>query len=128
MDIWIEWGFIKCHLETKSNPRIGYINIIKNLWDEIQSELLFSAKNLWDQASWVEKKNRVVMETEHRIDKKQSNTDTVNNNSDKENCLVIPEHVITNNILITDDIVIETVENPLTDWESVENNVTKWIN
>lgn len=55
------------------------------------------------------------METEHRIDKKQSNTDTVNNNSDKENCLVIPEHVIANNILITDDIVIETVENPLTD-------------
>ena len=56
-------------MKAKSDLKIGYMNRMKNLWDKIHLELtFFSAKNLRDQASRVEK-SRVVMETEYRIDK-----------------------------------------------------------
>ena len=46
---------------------------MKNLWDKIHLEsTLFSAKNLRDQASRVEK-NRFIMETEYRLDRNQNN-------------------------------------------------------
>ena len=54
---------------------------MKDLWDEIHQELVFfSAQNLRDQASRVEK-TRFVMETEYRIDKIQNNYNVVNNDS-----------------------------------------------
>ena len=44
-------------MKAKSNPKIGYMNKMKKLWDEIHPELtFFSAKKLGDQASTVEKK------------------------------------------------------------------------
>ena len=56
-------------MKANSDPKIGYMNRMKNLWDKIHPELtFFSAKNFLDQAIRVEK-NRVVMETEYRIDK-----------------------------------------------------------
>ena len=57
------------------------MNWMKDLWDEIHQELaFFSAQNLRDQASRVEK-TRFVMETEYRIDKIQNNYNVVNNDS-----------------------------------------------
>ena len=56
-------------MKANSDPKIGYMNRMKNLWDKIHPELtFFSAKDFLDQAIRVEK-NRVVMETEYRIDK-----------------------------------------------------------
>ena len=43
-------------MRAKSDPKIGYVNKMKKLWDKIQPELiLFSAKTLRDQVSRVEK-------------------------------------------------------------------------
>ena len=54
-------------MSAKSDPKIDHMNRMKKLWDEIHLELtFFSAKNLQDQASRVEK-NVVVMETEYRV-------------------------------------------------------------
>ena len=54
---------------------------MKDLWDEIHQELaFFSAQNLRDQASRVEK-TRFVMETKYRIDKIQNNHNVINNDS-----------------------------------------------
>ena len=74
----------KCYMKAKSDPEIGYRNRMKNLWDEIHPESTFiSAKNLRDQANRVEK-NRVVMETENRIDKNQSNSNNVTSDSTED--------------------------------------------
>ena len=55
-------------MKAKSDPKIGYMNRMKKLWYKIHPELtFFSVKKLPEQASRVEKKNRVVMETEYRI-------------------------------------------------------------
>ena len=44
-------------MSAKSDSKIGYMNRMKKLWDEKHPELnFFSAKNLRDQASRVEKK------------------------------------------------------------------------
>ena len=54
----------KCYMSAKIDLKIGYMNIINKLWDNMHLELMFfSAKKLRDQASRVEK-NRVVMETQ----------------------------------------------------------------
>ena len=85
----------KCYPKAKSDPKIGYMNRMKNLWDEIHPELsFFSAKNLRDQASRVEK-NKVVMETEYRIDKNHNNKNVVSNDSTVVNFNVISEHLTT---------------------------------
>ena len=82
----------KCHVRAKSDPKIGYVNKMKKLWDKIQPELiLFSAKTLRDQVSRVEK-NRVVMETEYRIDENQNNSNGANNNTTEESFHLRPEH------------------------------------
>ena len=68
-------------MSAKIDLKIGYMNIIKKLWDNMHLELMFfSAKKLRDQASRVEK-NRVVMETQQRIHKNQNNSDVVNNDT-----------------------------------------------
>ena len=82
----------KCYVRAKSDPKIGYVNKMKKLWDKIPPELiLFSGKTLRDQVSRVEK-NRVVMETEYRIDENQNNSNGVNNNTTEENFDLRPEH------------------------------------
>ena len=58
-----------------------------------------------------EEKNRVVLETEYRIDRNQSNSN-VNNDSTEENSNVRSEHLTINNTLIASDTEIQTVENP----------------
>ena len=43
-------------MKAKSDPKIGYMNRMKKLWDEIHPELtFFSVENLRDQASRVKK-------------------------------------------------------------------------
>ena len=50
-------------MKVKSDPKIGYMNRMKKLWEEIRPEMtFFPAKNLRNQARRVEK-SRVVMET-----------------------------------------------------------------
>ena len=49
-------------MKVKSDPKIGYMNRMKKLWEEIRPEMTFPAKNLRNQARRVEK-SRVVMET-----------------------------------------------------------------
>ena len=79
-------------MKAKSDPKIGYVNRMKKLWDEIHPELtFFPAKNLRDQGSR-EEKNRVVMETEYRIDENQNNSNGVNTNTTEENFDLRPEH------------------------------------
>ena len=100
-------------MKAKSDPKIGYMNRMKNLWDELHPELtFFSAKNLGDQASRVEK-NRVVMETEYRIDKNQNNSINVNNDITEENSNGKSERLSISNTLIVSDTEIQTVENTL---------------
>ena len=80
-------------MKAKSDPKIGYVNRMKNLWDQIHSELaFFSVKHLRDQASRVEK-NRVVMETEYRIDKNQNNSNNFKSDSTEENSNGKSEHL-----------------------------------
>ena len=67
-------------MKVKSDPKIGYMNRMKKLWEEIRPEMTFPAKNLRNQARRVEK-SRVVMETKQRIDKNQNNSNVVNNGS-----------------------------------------------
>ena len=68
-------------MKVKSDPKIGYMNRMKKLWEEIRPEMtFFPAKNLRNQARRVEK-SRVVMETKQRIDKNQNNSNVVNNGS-----------------------------------------------
>ena len=102
----------KCHLKAKSDPNIGYMNRMKNLWYEIHPELsFFSAKNLRDQASRVEK-IKVVMETEYRIDKNHNNNNVVSNDSTVVNFNVISEHLTTNSDTETinvENLVPETI-------------------
>ena len=93
--------YIKCYMKRKSDPEIGYTDRMKKLWEEIHPELTFSSgKNLRDQASRVKKKNRVVMETEHRLDEKQNNSNVANDDSTEENSNVKSEHLTINNTLI----------------------------
>ena len=80
-------------MSAKSDPKIGYMNRMKKLWDKKHSELnFFLAKNLWDQASRVEK-NKVLMEAEYRIDKNQNNSNAVNNDTTEENSHLKSEHL-----------------------------------
>ena len=78
----------KCYVRAKSDSKIGYVNKMKKLQLEL---ILFSAKNLRDQVSRVEK-NRVVMETEYRIDENQNNSNGANNNTTEESFHLRPEH------------------------------------
>ena len=51
----------RCYKLARSNPRIGCIKRMKNLWDNIHPELNhFSDKNLRDIANRIEKDNIVV--------------------------------------------------------------------
>ena len=61
-----------------------------------------------------EEKNRVVLETECRIDRNQSNSN-VNNDSAEEKSNVKSEHLTINNTLIASDTEIQTVENPVSE-------------
>ena len=103
----------KCYMSAKSDPKIGYINRMKKLWNEKHPELnFFSAKNLRDQASR-EEKNKVIMETEYRIDKKQNNINAVNNDTTEENSHLKFEHLAINNKSIGCDTEVQTVKNPV---------------
>ena len=100
---------------------------MKNLWDEIHPELnFFSAKNLRDQASRVEK-NRVVMETEYRIDKNQNNSNNFNGDSTEENSNGKSEHLSINNTLIISDTEIQSLENPVPEANKSINETIKDI-
>ena len=114
-------------MKAKSDPKIGYMNRMKNLWDEIHPEMsFFSAKNLRDQASRVEK-NKVVMETEYRIDKNHNNNNVVSNDSTVVNCNVISERLTTNNTSIISDTETRTVENPVPETITSINDAIKDI-
>ena len=112
-------------MSTKSDPEIGYMNRIKKLWDKIHSALtFFSAKNLWDQASRVE---RVVMETEYRIDKNQNNSSIVNRDTTEENSHLKSEHLTINNTSIVSDTEVQTAENPVLEANTSKNETIKDI-
>ena len=116
----------KCYMSAKSDPKIGYMNRMKKLWDEIHPELtFFSAKNLQDQADRVEK-NRVVMETEYRIDENQ-NSNVVNNDTNEENSHLKSEHLTKNNTLIVSDTEVQTAENPVLEANTSINETIKDI-
>ena len=114
-------------MSAKSDPKIGYMNRMKKLWDEKHPELnFFSAKNLRDQASRVEK-NKVVMETEYRIDKNQNNSNAVNNDTTEENSHLKSEHLAINNKSIVSDTEVQTVENPVPEANTSINETIKDI-
>ena len=114
-------------MSAKSDPKIGYMNRMKKLWDEKHPELnFFSAKNLRDQASRVEK-NKVVIETEYRIDKNQNNSNAVNNDTTEENSHLKSEHLAINNKSIVSDTKVQTVENPVPEANTSINETIKDI-
>ena len=52
----------KCYVKAKEDPKIGYMNRLKEYWEEIHPELNnFSSKNLRDYVSSIIKRN-VIME------------------------------------------------------------------
>lgn len=66
-----------------------------------------------------------MKKTEYRIDKNQSNIDVVNNDSNERNSSVVPGHI--NNTLITGDVAIETVENPVIETFLPIKPINEWI-
>ena len=114
-------------MKTKSDPKIEYINRMKNLWEEIHPELIFfSAKNLRDQASRVEK-NRIDMEIEYILDKNESNNNVANNDSTEDNSNVKSGHIARNNASIISDNVIQTIKNPAPETIILINETIKKI-
>ena len=82
----------KCYVKVKEDPKIGYMNRLKQYWEEIHPELnYFSSKNLRDHVSSIIKRN-VIMETSFNIENRTIETNTeVNNYNDittnaDENC------------------------------------------
>ena len=82
----------KCYVKAKEDPKIGYMNRLKEYWEEIHPELnYFSSKNLRDHVSSIIKCN-VTMETSFNIENRTSEANTeVNNYNDittnvDENC------------------------------------------
>ena len=86
----------ECYKKAKSDPRIGYMNRMKVLWDNLHPEYAsFSAKKLRDQASRVEKK-RVVIATEF-----DNNNNNNNNNQNDINSRSNNNHYENETNLIT---------------------------
>ena len=113
-------------MSAKSDPEIGYMNRMKKLWDKIHPELtFFSAKNLQNQANRVEK-NRVVTETEYRIDENQ-NTNVVSNDTNEENSHLKSEHLTKNNTLAVSNTEVRTAENPVLEANTSINETIKDI-
>ena len=82
----------KSYVKAKEDPKIGYMNRLKEYWEEIHPELnYFSSKNLRDHVSSIIKRN-VIMETSFNIENRTIETNTeVNNYNDittnaDENC------------------------------------------
>ena len=114
-------------MKANSDPKIEYINRMKNLWEEIHPELIFfSAKNLRDQASRVEK-NRIDMEIEYILDKNESNNNVANNDSTEDNSNVKSRHIARNNASIISDNVIQTIKNPALETIILINETIKKI-
>ena len=78
----------ECYTKSKSDPRIGYMNRMKQFWDEKHPELnSFTSKNLRDHVSSIIKR-KVVMETDFDLQNQnieETNTDnsgtTINDNT-----------------------------------------------
>ena len=96
----------ECYTKSKSDPRIGYMNRMKQFWDEKHPELnSFTSKNLRDHVSSIIKR-KVVMETDFDLQNQnieQTNTD----NSDT----TINDNTFVNNITGSDNssIIIEQI-------------------
>ena len=82
----------KCCVKAKEDPKIGYMNRLKEYWEEIHPELnYFSSKSLRDHVSSIIKRN-VITETSFNIENRTIGTNTeVNNYNDittnaDENC------------------------------------------
>ena len=73
----------KCYVKAKEDLKIGYMNWLKEYWEEIHPELnCFSSKNLRDHVSSIIKDN-VIMETSFNIENRTIGTNTeVNNYND----------------------------------------------
>ena len=68
----------QCYIKAKSKPRIGYMNRLKQYWDEKHPELnTFSSKNLRDHVSSIIKR-KVVMETDFNIEHQDNVTESNN--------------------------------------------------
>ena len=92
--------------KSKSDPRIGYMNRMKQFWDEKHPELnSFTSKNLRDHVSSIIKR-KVVMETDFDLQNQnfeQTNTDnsgtTINDNifvsdiTESDNSSIIIEQI-----------------------------------
>ena len=86
----------QCYIKAKSDPRIGYMNRLKQYWDEKHPELnTFSSKNLRDHVSSIIKR-KVVMETDFNIEHQDNVTESNN--------------VIHNIVNSVDNIGEETIE------------------
>ena len=86
----------QCYIKAKSDPRIGYMNRLKQYWDEKHPELnTFSSKNLRDHVSSIIKR-KVIMETDFNIEHQDNITESNN--------------VIHNIVNSVDNIGEETIE------------------
>ena len=71
----------KCFVKANEDRRIGYMNRLKNYWDEIHPQLsFFTSKNLRDQASRVEKRKTATTRQNIEI-----NTFHASNNNETQN-------------------------------------------
>ena len=105
----------KCYVKAKEDPKIGYMNRLKQYWEEIHPELnYFSSKNLRDHVSSIIKRN-VIMETSFNTENRTIETNTeVNNYNDMTLQLismriVLLLQIITIVIMISIMLTIETI-------------------
>ena len=73
----------KWYVKANEDAKIGYMNRLKEYWEEIHPELnYFSSKNLRDHVSSIIKRN-IIMETSFNIENRTIETNTeVNNYND----------------------------------------------
>ena len=96
----------ECYTKSKSYPRIGYMNQMKQIWDEKHPELnSFRSKNLRDHVSSIIKR-KIVMETDFDL-QNQNIEQTNNDNSD----ITINDNTYINTITGSDNssIIIEKI-------------------
>ena len=69
-----------CYVKARIDPSKGYMNRLKIYWDELYPELTnFNAKQLRQRATFIEKKNLHLTETNNRNDTPRDATVEVSN-------------------------------------------------
>ena len=74
-----------CYVTARNNPSKGYMNMLKIYWDELYPEIKnFNAKQLQQEATFIEKKNLHLTETNNRNETPRDATTEVSHSKTKD--------------------------------------------